>query len=290
MSARKIEYRGRGAWDDRSLQLYLQEIAKVPLLERDEEYELAEASRKDDPAARDRLIRSNLRFVVSVAKRYRNQGLSLADLIDEGNLGLIEAARRFDERRGNRFISYAVWWIRQSILKALAEKSRLIRLPVGRTGVVQKVLKETERLRQAFGREPTDSEVAEAIALSESELRETMNVAGVARSIDAEDTGPDGESSLRDFLEDTLSPSPDQDLIEGRMRRDVGRALRGLKPREAEVLRSYFGFDSDDTETLEQIGRRMNISRERVRQIKDQAIRRLRQSGRGEALRSYLAS
>jgi RNA polymerase primary sigma factor len=280
----------QGGEEERSLRIYLREIAKTLLLAREEEFELARRSREGNLAARDALVRANLRFVVSVAKRYRNQGLSFPDLIDEGNLGLLEAARRFDERRGNRFISYAVWWIKQSILKALAEQARLIRVPPGRAGTVQKILRETERLRQVFGREPSDREVAEAVALSEAEIRETLQVASVARSIDAPDSGSDGESSLRDFLEDTLGPAPDQELIEGRIRRDVARALRTLRPREEEVLRSYFGFGSSEKETLEEIGKRMNLSRERVRQIKDEAIRRLRLSDRGGALRSYLVS
>ncbi|MFH1278768.1 MAG: RNA polymerase sigma factor RpoD/SigA [Candidatus Eisenbacteria bacterium] len=275
--------------DDSSLRHYLREIAKTPLLSREEEVGLARRSREGDEEARDALVRANLRFAVSMAKKYRNQGLSFSDLIDEANLGLLEAARRFDERRGNRFISYGVWWIKQSILKALAEQARLVRLPLGRSGTVQKILRETERLRQVFGREPSDSEVAEGIALSEEEIRETMNAASIARSLDAPESGPDGESSLRDFLEDKLSPAPDHDLIESRMQRDVNRALRSLNPREAQVLRSYFGFDSPEKQTLEQIGKRMNLSRERIRQIKDQAIRRLR-SADGTALKSYLAS
>jgi len=276
--------------EGRSLHLYLREIAKVPLLDREEEVDLARRSREGDPEAREALVRANLRFVVSVAKRYRNQGLSFSDLIDEGNLGLLEAVRRFDERRGNRFISYAVWWIKQSILKALAEQARMIRIPLGRAGTVQRILRETEKLRQAFGREPTDREVAEAVALSEAEIRETLNAASRMRSLDAPENGPDGESSLRDFLEDTLSPAPDTELIETGLRREVGRALRSLGPREEAVLRSYFGFDSDRKQTLEEIGKKMKLSRERVRQIKDQAIRRLRQSARGDALKSYLAS
>lgn len=281
--------RGDSGREDRSLRVYLREIAKTPLLSREEEYELARRSREGDEEARDALVRANLRFAVSMAKRYRNQGLSFLDLIDEASLGLLEAARRFDERRGNRFISYGVWWIKQSILKALAEQARLVRLPLGRAGTVQKILKETERLRQVFGREPSDVEIAEAIALSEEEIRETMNAASVARSLDAPDSGPDGESSLSDFLEDKLSPAPDEGLIEQRMQRDVNRALRTLQPREAQVLRSYFGFESSEKQTLEEIGQRLNISRERVRQIKDQAIRRLRSSS-GAALHSYLAS
>jgi len=275
---------------DRSLQVYLEEIAKTPLLTREEEVELARRCREGEPEARDALVRANLRFVVSQAKRYQNQGLSFQDLIDEGNLGLLEAARRFDERRGNRFISYAVWWVKQSILKALSGQARLVRLPVGRAGTVQKILRETEKLRQAFGREPSDSEVAEAVALSETEIRETMNAANLARSLDAPEMGPDGDPSLLDYLEDTLCPPPDSGLIEGRLRRDVDVALRSLQPREAEVLRYYFGFGSGEKETLEEIGKRMRISRERVRQIKDQAMRRLRHSSRGSALRSYLAS
>jgi len=276
--------------DDSSLKVYLEEIAKVDLLTKEEEFELARRIRGGDREALDQLVKANLRFVVSVAKKYRNQGLSLSDLIDEGNLGLMEAARRFDERRGNRFISYAVWWIKQSILKALSEQARLIRLPLGRAGVVQKILRETERLRQAFGREPTHSEVAEAVALSETEIRETMNVSSLARSIDSPETGADGETSLQEFLEDTLSPAPDQEVIEGRLRKDVGEALASLSNREAEVLRSYFGFGSSNRQTLEEIGKRLNLSRERVRQIKEQAFRRIRQSHQGEVLKSYLAS
>ncbi len=279
-----------GREDDRTLRLYLREIAAIPLLRPAEEVELARRSREGSIEAREALVRANLRFVVSVAKRYRHQGITFSDLIDEGNLGLLEAADRFDERRGNRFISYAVWWIKQSILKALAEQARMIRLPAGRAGTVQKILREAERLRQVFGREPSDLEVAEAIALSEVEIRDTMNVASHMRSLDAEESGADGESSLRDFIEDTLSPAPDQDLIEGRLRRDVGRALGSLSPREEDVLRSYFGFDSAEKQTLEEIGKRLNLSRERIRQIKDQAIRRIRTSSRGDALRSYLAA
>ncbi len=272
--------------DEQSLQLYFREIAKVNLLTREEEVNLATAMRDGCEASRDHLIRANLRFVVSVAKRYRSQGLSLADLIDEGNLGLIEAARRFDETRGNRFISYAVWWIRQSILKALAEKARLIRLPVSRTGTVQKILRETERLRQVFGREPSSREVADAVALSESEIRETLNLSSICKSLDVPEGG--GENSLKEYIEDTCSPSPDYDLIEGRMQEDVQTAIGALSGREADVLRSYFGF-REESETLEQIGRRMNLSRERVRQIKEQAIGRIRQSRQGRSLHSYLS-
>lgn len=275
--------------DEQSLQAYFREIAQVDLLEREEEVRIARRMRKGCAKSRELLIRANLRFVVSVAKRYRNQGLSLADLIHEGNLGLIEAARRFDETRGNRFISYAVWWIRQSILKALAEKARLIRLPVSRTGTVQRILKETERLRQVFGREPTSGEVADAVALSESEIRETLNLSSICRSLDVPEGNGEGENCLQDYLEDTFTPAPDEDLIEGRMNRDVGNAIQSLSGREADVLRSYFGFNPKGGETLEQIGKRMNLSRERVRQIKEQAIGRLRQSRQGKALKSYLS-
>jgi len=286
----KTSYKNRFESDDeQSLQTYFREIAQVDLLTREEEVEIARRMRSGSSRAREHLIRANLRFVVSVAKRYRSQGLSLADLIHEGNLGLIEAARRFDETRGNRFISYAVWWIRQSILKALAEKARLIRLPVSRTGTVQRILKETERLRQVFGREPTSGEVADAVALSESEIRETLNLSSICRSLDVPEGNGEGENSLKDYLEDTLTPAPDEELIEGRMQRDVGAALQSLSGREVDVLRSYFGFEENGGETLEQIGRRMNLSRERVRQIKEQAIGRLRQSRNGKALRSYLS-
>lgn len=276
--------------DERSLKNYFREIAQVALLTREEEVEISRRMREGDEEARDHLVRANLRFVVSVAKRYRNHGLALADLIHEGNLGLIEAARRFDETRGNRFISYAIWWIRQSILKAIADKARLIRLPVSRASVVQKILRETERLRQVFSREPTSGEVADAVALSESQIKETMDLSSISRSIDDPEGPADGDNSLRDYLEDTMTPRPDEDLVEDRMQADVHDAIGRLTDREGDILRSYFGFGDRDSETLEQIGKRLKLSRERIRQIKEQAMKRLRQSQEGPALRSYLTN
>ncbi|MBN1827078.1 MAG: RNA polymerase sigma factor RpoD/SigA [Candidatus Eisenbacteria bacterium] len=282
--------KGEPGENDRTLKVYLERIARVPLLAPDEELRLARRLREGDENAFQQLVQANLRFVVSVAKKYRNQGLAFSDLIDEGNIGLITAARRFDPERGNRFISYAVWWIRQAILKALADQARLIRLPLGKSGSVQKILRETDRLRQAFGREPSLVEVADAVALSEEEIRETMDAASFARSLEAPEFGEEGESALQEFLEDRVTPAPDRNLIEDRLRRDVRSALGDLLPREADVIRSYFGFDGTDGETLEEIGHRMNLSRERVRQIKEQAMSRIRRSNRGEALRSYLAA
>lgn len=275
-------------WSDPTLAIYLERIGETPLLNKAEEIELARKIRSGDEDALQALVRANLRFVVSVAKRYRNSSLSLTDLINEGNIGLMTAARRFDETRGNRFISYAVWWVKQAILKALSEQSRLIRLPLSRTGVIQKIIRETDRLRQIFGREPTHSEVADAVSLSESEIRETMSIAGTVQSLDAPGDGESGNSSLSDYLEDKFAMAPDEELIENRLHMEINQVLDSMSEREACILRSYFGFDSPEKQTLEEIGKRMNISRERVRQIKEQAIQRIRHSSRGEALRGYL--
>jgi RNA polymerase primary sigma factor len=273
--------------ESQSLDKYLQEIGKVDLLTPDEEVELAKRIREGDQQALEKLTKANLRFVVSVAKQYQNQGLSLGDLINEGNLGLIKAAQRFDETRGFKFISYAVWWIRQSILQALAEQSRIVRLPLNRVGSLNKISKTFSELEQKFEREPSPDELAEVLEVSTSEVVDTLKISGRHISMDAPFVQGE-ENSLLDVLENDSEDTPDSGLINDSLRREVQRALSTLTQREADVVTLYFGLNGEHTMTLEEIGEKFNLTRERVRQIKEKAIRRLRHTSRSKALKPYL--
>jgi RNA polymerase primary sigma factor len=273
--------------ESQSLDKYLQEIGKVDLLTPDEEVELAKRIKEGDQMALERLTKANLRFVVSVAKQYQNQGLSLGDLINEGNLGLIKAAQRFDETRGFKFISYAVWWIRQSILQALAEQSRIVRLPLNRVGSLNKISKTFSELEQKYEREPSPDELADVLDVTSSEVVDTMKISGRHVSMDAPFVQGE-ENSLLDVLENETDPTPDQGLINDSLRREVQRALSTLTQREADVIALYFGLNGEHAMTLEEIGEKFNLTRERVRQIKEKAIRRLRHTSRSKTLKPYL--
>ncbi|MGD1841538.1 MAG: RNA polymerase sigma factor RpoD/SigA [Thermonemataceae bacterium] len=273
--------------ESQSLDKYLQEIGKVDLLTPDEEVELAKRIREGDQAALEKLTKANLRFVVSVAKQYQNQGLSLGDLINEGNLGLIKAAQRFDETRGFKFISYAVWLIRQSILQALAEQSRIVRLPLNRVGSLNKISKTFSELEQKFEREPSPEELAEELELPTSEVIDTLKISGRLVSMDAPFVQGE-ENSLLDVLENDSEEKPDSELINDSLRKEVQRALSTLTQREADVIALYFGLNGEHAMTLEEIGEKFNLTRERVRQIKEKAIRRLRHTSRSKALKPYL--
>lgn len=273
--------------ESQSLDKYLQEIGKVDLLTPDEEVELAKRIREGDQYALEKLTKANLRFVVSVAKQYQNQGLSLGDLINEGNLGLIKAAQRFDETRGFKFISYAVWWIRQSILQALAEQSRIVRLPLNRVGSLNKISKTFSELEQKFEREPSPEELAEVLEISTGEVVDTLKISGRHVSMDAPFVQGE-ENSLLDVLENDSEDKPDSGLINDSLRREVQRALSTLTQREADVVTLYFGLNGEHAMTLEEIGEKFNLTRERVRQIKEKAIRRLRHTSRSKALKTYL--
>jgi RNA polymerase primary sigma factor len=273
--------------ESQSLDKYLQEIGKVDLLTPDEEVELAKRIKEGDQMALERLTKANLRFVVSVAKQYQNQGLSLGDLINEGNLGLIKAAQRFDETRGFKFISYAVWWIRQSILQALAEQSRIVRLPLNRVGSLNKISKTFSELEQKYEREPSPDELADVLDVTSSEVVDTMKISGRHVSMDAPFIQGE-ENSLLDVLENDTDPTPDQGLINDSLRKEVQRALSTLTQREADVITLYFGLNGEHAMTLEEIGERFNLTRERVRQIKEKAIRRLRHTSRSKTLKPYL--
>ena len=273
--------------ESQSLDKYLQEIGKVDLLTPDEEVILAQKIREGDQLSLERLTKANLRFVVSVAKQYQNQGLSLGDLINEGNLGLIKAAQRFDETRGFKFISYAVWWIRQSILQALAEQSRIVRLPLNRVGSLNKISKTFSELEQKFEREPSPEELAEVLEISTGEVVDTLKISGRHVSMDAPFVQGE-ENSLLDVLENDSEDKPDSGLINDSLRREVQRDLSTLTQREADVVTLYFGLNGEHAMTLEEIGEKFNLTRERVRQIKEKAIRRLRHTSRSKALKTYL--
>ncbi|WMN06825.1 RNA polymerase sigma factor RpoD/SigA [Marivirga arenosa] len=273
--------------ESQSLDKYLQEIGKVDLLTPDEEVDLAVRIKQGDQLALEKLTKANLRFVVSVAKQYQNQGLSLGDLINEGNLGLIKAAQRFDETRGFKFISYAVWWIRQSILQALAEQSRIVRLPLNRVGSLNKISKTFSTLEQKFEREPSPDELAEVLEVTSNEVVDTMKISGRHVSMDAPFIQGE-ENSLLDVLENDGEESPDDELMNDSLRREVQRALSTLTQREADVITLYFGLNGEHSMTLEEIGEKFSLTRERVRQIKEKAIRRLRHTSRSKALKPYL--
>ena len=270
-----------------SLDKYLQEIGKVELITADEEVELAQRIRQGDKIALEKLTKANLRFVVSVSKQYQNQGLSLPDLINEGNLGLIKAAQRFDETRGFKFISYAVWWIRQSILQALAEQSRIVRLPLNKIGSINKINKTYARLEQEFEREPNAEEIAEALDITEAEVKESMKNAGRHVSMDAP-LVQDEDNNMYDVLKSDEVITPETELLYESLRKEIDRAISTLTPREADVVRLYFGLNGSHPMTLEEIGEKFDLTRERVRQIKEKAIRRLKHTSRSKILKSYL--
>ena len=283
MAKQSLKYRD----EDRSLDFYLREIGETPLINAAEEVRLARRIKQGDANALENLTKANLRFVVSVAKKYQNQGLSLADLINEGNIGLIKAAKRFDETRGFKFISYAVWWIRQAILQALAEQSRIVRLPLNRVGTLHKIGKMSRRLEQYLGRVPSPNEIAKELELSEGEVSDTLKISNSHLSLDAPFSTSE-DNSLIDILEDEFQPSPDESLLSHSLRIEIEKALDSLTPREAEVIKLYFGLNSEKALTLEEIGARFSLTRERIRQIKEKAIRRLRHASRSRSLRAYL--
>ncbi|WP_324679733.1 sigma-70 family RNA polymerase sigma factor [Hymenobacter sp. GOD-10R] len=273
--------------ESQSLDKYLQEIGKVSLVTIDEEVDLAQRIREGDQMALEKLTKANLRFVVSVSKQYQNQGLTLGDLINEGNLGLIKAAKRFDETKGFKFISYAVWWIRQSILQALAEQSRIVRLPLNRVGSLNKISRSFSELEQKFEREPSPDEIAELLELSTSEVVDTLKISGRHVSMDAPFVQGE-ENRLLDVMENEDAESPDAGLLNDSLRREVQRALSTLTMREADVVTLHFGLNGHTALTLEEIGETFSLTRERVRQIKEKAIRRLKHTTRSKALKPYL--
>jgi RNA polymerase primary sigma factor len=273
--------------EDRSLDLYLREIGETPLINAAEEVRLAKKIKQGSQHALEALTKANLRFVVSVAKQYQNQGLSLADLINEGNIGLIKAAKRFDETRGFKFISYAVWWIRQAILQALAEQSRIVRLPLNRVGTLHKIGKISSSLEQDLGRVPSPDEIAKELDLSAGEVSDTLKISNSHLSLDAPFSVSE-DNSLIDVLEDEYQPAPDEELLDLSLKTEIEKALDTLTPREAEVISLYFGLNHEKALTLEEIGARFSLTRERVRQIKEKAIRRLRHASRSRSLRAYL--
>jgi RNA polymerase primary sigma factor len=270
-----------------SVDKYLHEISKEELLTADQEVELARRIRKKDEEALEKLIRSNLRFVVSVAKQYQNQGLSLPDLINEGNLGLIKAARRFDETRGFKFISYAVWWIRQSILQALAEQARIVRLPLNKIGSINKINRALAELEQRHEREPSIQEISRTLELAPEEIKEALKHSTKPLSMDAP-LNEEEEDSMYDIMESDENPSPDENLINESLNREIERALSSLTEREAKIIRLYYGLGNKHPFTLEEIGEKINLTRERVRQIKEKAIKRLKHTTRNKILKSYL--
>jgi len=270
-----------------SLDKYLHEIGKVELLSAEEEVDLAKRIRKGDKEALNTLIKANLRFVVSVSKQYQNQGLSLPDLINEGNVGLIKAAQRFDETRGFKFISYAVWWIRQSILQSLAEQARIVRLPLNKIGSLNKINKVFSELEQQYEREPSINEIAEALELSPRDVKESMINSGRHISMDAP-IATDEETSMYDVLLNDDTPEPDKKLLVESLRREIESTLSMLTYREANIIRFYFGLNGKYPLTLEEIGENFNLTRERVRQIKEKAIKKLKSTTRNKILKTYL--
>lgn len=272
---------------ERSLDKYLQEIGKEELITAEEEVNLAQRIKQGDQAALEKLTRANLRFVVSVSKQYQNQGLSLPDLINEGNLGLIKAAQRFDETRGFKFISYAVWWIRQSILQAIAEHSRIVRLPLNQVGSLNKLNKAFSKLEQEFEREPTEEELAQLLDLPEDKIKDSIMIAGRHVSMDAPLVQGE-ESTLYDVMVNSDSPKADLDLMKESLQTEIERTLDTLSEREKEIIKLYFGIGMNHGLTIDEIGEKFDLTRERVRQIKEKALKRLRQSTRSKLLRTYL--
>ncbi len=273
--------------ESQSLDKYLQEIGKVDLISADMEVELAKRIKQGDTIALEKLTKANLRFVVSVAKQYQNNGLSLGDLINEGNVGLIKAAQRFDETRGFKFISYAVWWIRQSILQALAEQARVVRLPLNRVGSLNKISRAFSELEQKFQREPSSEELADVLDISSDEIEKTIRSGGRQVSVDAPFVNGE-ENSLLDVLSSDQVDTPDTALMRDSLQREIARALATLTDRESEVICDYFGLNGHTAMTLEEIGEKFSLTRERVRQIKEKATRRLRHTSRSRGLMAYL--
>jgi len=274
--------------ENQSLDKYLSEIAKVELITAEQEVELAKRIRDGDQIALEKLAKANLRFVVSVAKQYQNNGMSLGDLINEGNVGLIKAASRFDETRGFKFISYAVWWIRQSIMQALAEQSRIVRLPLNRVGSLNKISRAFSELEQKYEREPSAEELAKVLDMSPEEIENNQRISGRSISVNAPFVQGE-ENSLLDVLENDSEETPDQGLMNNSLRQEIARSLSTLTERESEVIASYFGLNGSQSMTLEEIGDKFQLTRERVRQIKEKATRKLRHGYRSKLLKSYLA-
>jgi len=275
--------------ESKSLDQYLQEIGKVDLLTPDQEIDLAIKIKKGDKLAQENLIKANLRFVVSVAKQFQNQGLSLGDLINEGNIGLIKAAQRFDETRGFKFISYAVWWVRQSIMQAIADQSRVVRLPLNRVGNLTKISKAYRDLEQEYERKPTTDELAKILDMTTDEVAYALQISGRHVSMDAPlKSGDENKNSLMDVLPNEHQPLPDKDLMKESLKNEVTNILSTLDEREAEVIRLSFGIGSNQKATLEEIGDKFNLTRERIRQIKENALRKLRISKKSNKLKEYL--
>lgn len=270
-----------------SIDMYLREISKVPLMSPEEEREVAKRAKEGDQEAIDRLVRANLRFVVSVAKKYMNQGLPLEDLINDGNVGLITAAHRFDVDRGYKFISYAVWWIRQAMLQSLSHHSRIVRVPLNRTNVVHRTGKAARELEQEFGRVPSSEEIAEHLDLPLDEVREARSIASVHLSLDETVSEEDDDTSLVAKLEDQAAVTPDYLTYEASLSEDLRKVLSTLTEREQNILVMYYGLDGEEPITLEEIGKRIGLTRERIRQIKDKAILRLQHRSRAEYLEGY---
>lgn len=272
---------------DASLEKYLQDISKEPLITTEEEVELAQRIHGGDEAAKDKLVRANLRFVVSVAKQYQNKGMSLTDLINEGNLGLIKAAERFDETRGFKFISFAVWWVRQSIQQALSEQSRIVRVPLNQVGLQNKIKRSISAFEQEYGRRPSIEELAEEMDVPEEKISEVLDIPDQIKSLDAP-FGEDGDGSLGDVLENTDSPRADSNVMRDSLRREIDRALSTLTEKEREVLKMSFGLGEYQELSLDEIGLRFDLTRERVRQIKEKAIVKLRQNSSNSLLKTFL--
>ncbi len=273
--------------DTPSLDKYLQEIGKVDLITPEEEVMLARKIKTGDKESLAKLVKSNLRFVVSVAKQYQNQGMSLPDLINEGNLGLIKAAQRFDETRGFKFISYAVWWIRQAILQALAEQARIVRLPVNKIGSINKINRVFARLEQEFEREPSSQEIADVLQVAPDEVKEVLKSNGRTVSMDAPISNED-DNNMYDVMHNDDNPSPDKHLMNESLTYEIERALSTLSPREAKVIKLYFGINLKHPLTLEEIGEELSLTRERVRQIKEKALKRIQYTTRSKILKTYL--
>jgi RNA polymerase primary sigma factor len=273
--------------DTPSLDKYLQEIGRVDLISPEDEVILARKIKAGDSEALGKLVKANLRFVVSVAKQYQNQGMGLPDLINEGNLGLMKAAQRFDETRGFKFISYAVWWIRQAILQSLAEQARIVRLPVNKIGSINRINRAFARLEQEFEREPSSQEIAEMLEMIPDDVKESLKTNGRTISMDAP-ISSDEENNMYDLMQNPDTPSPDKNLINESLAWEIERALTSLSPREAKVLKLYFGLGMKHPFTLEEIGEELNLTRERVRQIKEKAIKRIQFTTRCKILKTYL--
>jgi RNA polymerase primary sigma factor len=274
--------------ESQSLDKYLQDIGREELITAEEEVELARKIKQGDQLALEKLTRANLRFVVSVAKQYQNQGLTLPDLINEGNLGLIKAAQKFDETRGFKFISYAVWWIRQSILQALAEQARIVRLPLNQVGSLNKINKAYSKLEQEFERQPSPEELAEALEVPEDKIKESLSVSGRHVSMDAPLSSSEDGGTLMDVMANADSPKADFALMAESLQKEIERSLSTLTDKEREIIRLFFGIGMNHGLTLEEIGAKFNLTRERVRQIKEKAIRRLRHTSRNKLLKTYL--